>query len=30
MALSLDNAAPPELVERVRSDVDDAWFVELG
>jgi D-3-phosphoglycerate dehydrogenase len=30
MALSIDTAAPPELVERVRADVDDAWFVELG
>jgi hypothetical protein len=30
MALSIDTAAPAELVERVRADVDDAWFVELG
>jgi D-3-phosphoglycerate dehydrogenase len=30
MALSIDTAPPPELVERVRADVDDAWFVDLG
>jgi D-3-phosphoglycerate dehydrogenase len=30
MALSLDNAAPRELAQRVRAAVDDAWFVELG
>ena len=30
MALSVDTAAEPELVERVRAGVDDAWFVELG
>ena len=30
MALSLDSPAPPELVARVRADVDDAWFVDLG
>ena len=30
MALSIDTAPPPELVEQVRADVDDAWFVDLG
>jgi D-3-phosphoglycerate dehydrogenase len=30
MALSLDSAAPPELVDQLRADVDDAWFVDVG
>jgi hypothetical protein len=30
MALSIDTAPPPALVDQIRADVDDAWFVDLG
>jgi D-3-phosphoglycerate dehydrogenase len=30
MALSIDSPAPPELVERLREDMDDARFISLG
>jgi D-3-phosphoglycerate dehydrogenase / 2-oxoglutarate reductase len=29
MALSIDSAAPPELVERIHADFDDARFISL-
>jgi D-3-phosphoglycerate dehydrogenase len=29
MALSIDQPAPPELVARLRADVDDARFISL-
>ena len=30
MALSIDQPAPPELVDQLASDVDDARFISLG
>ena len=31
MALSIDTAAPPELVERIHAEgFDDAQFISLG
>jgi D-3-phosphoglycerate dehydrogenase len=29
MALSIDTPAPPELVERIHADFDDARFISL-
>jgi len=30
MALSVDQPPPPELVERLAADFDDARFISLG
>jgi hypothetical protein len=30
MALSIDQPAPPELVEKLREGFDDARFIALG